>query len=188
MAQTPVIPRPNQAAAGPAVAAAPVGRSPAHSLEGEEHVIACCLLDGSDTIARCLEARLTADSFYFPANRLLFQVIVELYQKSPPVTLEVLAEELKTRRQLEAVGGFAYLMQVTGKIPTTAHAGYFIDKVREKHLLRERIKSGTGAVEQCSRFTGGLAEVVGKGEPDLFSLTQDRGSDSAQAIKESIKE
>jgi len=163
-------------------------RSPPQSAEAEEHVIACCLLDGSDTIARCLEARLTADCFYAPANRLLFQIIVELYQKSPPVTIEVLAEELKTRRQLEAVGGFQYLMQVTGKIPTTAHAGYFIEKVREKHLLRELIKTATGAIEQAYSFTGGLGEFVDKVETDLFAITQDRVSDSAKEIKDSIKE
>lgn len=163
-------------------------RSPPQSAEAEEHVIACCLLDGSDTIARCLEARVTADCFYSPANRLLFQIIVELYQKSPPVTLEVLAEELKTRRQLEAIGGFQYLMQVTGKIPTTAHAGYFIEKVREKHLLRELIKTATGAVEQAYSFTGGLGEFVDKVEQELFAVTQDRVSDSAKEIKDSIKE
>ncbi len=168
-------------------AAAP-DRSPPHSREAEEHVIACCLLDGSDTVARCLEARLSAETFFSQANRLLFQIIVELYQKSPPVTLEVLAEELTTRRQLEAVGGFAYLMQVTGKIPTTAHAGYFIEKVREKHLLRELIKVATGAVEQCYGFAGGLEEFVDKVEQDLFKVTQDRVSDSAQEIKESMKE
>ena len=163
-------------------------RSPPHSAEAEEHVIACCLLDGNDTIARCLEARLTAESFYFPANRLLFEIIIELYQKGAAVMLETLAEELKTRRQLEAVGGFAYLMQVTGKIPTTAHAGYFIEKVREKHLLRELIKAATGAVEQAYGFTGGLEEFVDKIEQDLFKVTQDRVSDSAQEIKESVKE
>lgn len=102
--------------------------------------------------------------------------------------LETLAEELKTRRQLEAVGGFAYLMQVTGKIQTTAHAGYFIEKVREKHLLRELIKAATGAVEQAYGFTGGLEEFVDKVEQDLFKVTQDRVSDSAQEIKESVKE
>jgi replicative DNA helicase len=168
-------------------AAAP-DRSPPHSAEAEEHVIACCLLDGSDTIARCLEARVTAESFYIPANRLLFEIILELYQKSPPVTLEILAEELKTRRQLEAVGGFPYLMQVTGKIPTTAHAGYFIEKVREKHLLRELIKAATGAIEQAYGFTGGLEEFVDKVETDLFRVTQDRVSDSAQEIKDAVKE
>ena len=163
-------------------------RSPPHSAEAEEHVIACCLLDGSDSISRCLEARVSAESFYFPANRLLFEVLLELYQKNPPVSLEVLAEELKTRRQLDAVGGFPYLMQVTGKIPTTAHAGYFIEKVREKHLLRELIKTATGAVEQAYSFTGGLEEFVDKVEQDLFRVTQDRVSDSAQEIKEAVKE
>ncbi|MFI5335460.1 MAG: replicative DNA helicase [Opitutales bacterium] len=168
--------------------ASPADRSPPHSPEAEEQVIACCLLDGSDTIARCLEARVTGESFYSPANRLLFETIVELYQKNPPVTLEILVEELKTRRQLEAVGGFPYLMQVTGKIPTTAHAGYFIEKLREKHLLRGLIRTATGAIEQCYGFSGGLEEFVDRVEQELFQVTQDRVSDSAEEIKESIKE
>jgi replicative DNA helicase len=188
MAQTPATLRRGRPLDEPVLPSAAPDRSPPHSAEAEEHVIGCCLLDGSDTIARCLEARLTSESFYLPANRLIFQIIVELYQKSPPVTLEVLAEELKTRRQLEVVGGFPYLMQVTGRIPTTAHAGYFIDKVREKHLLRELIKTATGAVEQAYSFTGGLEEFVDKVEQELFAVTQDRVSDSAQEIKESIKE
>jgi len=177
------------AATGPDRAAPGAGsRSMPASEEAEQHVIACCLLDGTDTISRCLEARIVADSFYWPANQVIFQVMVELYQKSPPVTLEMLAEELRTRRLLDQVGGFAYLMQVTGKIPTTAHAGYFIEKVREKHLLRELIKSATGAVEQAYSFTGGLEEFVDKIEQDLFKVTQDRVSDSAQEIKEAVKD
>src|SRR4051812_30340569 len=178
---------PSRTPAG-AGAARPAGREMPASEEAEQHVIACCLLDGNDTIARCLEARLAEDSFFWPNNRLLFQMIVELYQKGQPVTLEVLAEELSTRRLLEQVGGFPYLMQVTGKIPTTAHAGYFIEKVREKHLLRELIKAATGAVEQAYGFTGGLEEFVDKVEQELFKVTQDRVSDSAQEIKEAIKE
>ena len=114
--------------------------------------------------------------------------MLEIYSKSPPVSLEILAEELKTRRRFEQVGGFPYLMQVTGKIPTTAHAGYFIEKVREKHLLRELIKTATGAIEQAYGFTGGLEEFVDKVEQELFKVTQDRVSDSAQEINEAVKE
>lgn len=129
-------------------------RSPPHSAEAEEHVIACALLDGSDTITRSVVAGIRPESFYFPANKLLWEIILDIFTSGRTVMLETLAEELKTRRQLDAIGGFAYLMQVTGKIPTTAHAGYFIEKVLEKHALREAIKQATSLVEKSYSYTG----------------------------------
>ncbi len=180
-------PATRRSAIRPEAVGAPSSREMPWSEEAEQHVIACCLLDGHDTIARCMEARITELSFFSAANRLIFKTIIDLYQKSPPVTLEILAEELKTRRQLDAVGGIPYLIQVTGRIPTAAHAGYFIEKVREKFLLRELIKTATGAVEQCYSFTGGLEEFVDRVEQEMFKVTQDRVSDSAEEIKESMK-
>lgn len=158
------------------------------SEEAEQYLLSCCLIDGSDTIARCLEARVTADSFYVPTNRLLFETMVALYQQRPPVTVELLLEELRTRRQLEAVGGIPYILQVSSSIPTTVHAGYFIEKVRELHLLRELIKVATGAVEQCYNFSGGLEEFIDRIEQDLFQVTQARVSESATEIKDAVKE
>lgn len=146
-------------------------RSPPSSAEAEEHVIATILLDESDTLKRCIAGGLSADAFYFPANRLLYEVCLELHEQGKPVMLETLAEELKTRRKLEAVGGFTYLMQVTGKIPTTAHAQYFIEKVREKHLLREAIRTATGIVESAYTFTGGLDEFLAESQFRMSRLT-----------------
>jgi replicative DNA helicase len=83
------------------------------------------------------------------------------------VTVEMLAEELKTRRQLDAVGGFPFLMQVTGKIPTTAHAGYFIEKVREKAALRWLVKEATGMVEDAYAYAG-PQEGLERGLEDVF--------------------
>ncbi len=180
--------RAGNAVPGESAAVAAGSRAMPYSDEAEQHVISCCLLDGSDTIARCLESRVSPESFYVPANKVLFEVILELYQKGQPVTVEVLAEELNLRRLLDSVGGLPYLLQVSGKIPTTAHAGYFIEKVRESALLRELIKAATSTVEQCYSFTGGLEEFVDKVEQDLFKVTQDRVSDSAEEIKDAIKE
>jgi replicative DNA helicase len=167
---------------------ASAGRSMPFSEEAEQHVLACCLLDGSDTIARCLEGHVGAESFYLPANRVMFEVILDLYQKGQPVMLEVVAEELNIRRLLETVGGLPYLMQVTARIPTTAHAGYFIEKVRLNHQLRELIRVATSTVEQCHNFAGEGQEFFDKIEQDLFKVTQDRVSDSAEEIKDAIKE
>jgi len=168
--------------------AAMVGRMPPHSVEAEEYLLSCCLLDGSDSIARCLEAKLPGAAFYSSANRLIFEKLCELYQKNPPVDIAVLAEELKTSRQLESVGGFAYLTQISSRIPTTAQAQYFIEKVRELYLLRELIKVATGAVENCYSYQGGLEEFIDKVEQDIFRVTQDRVSDAAKPMKESAHE
>jgi len=172
----------------PDAPAAMVGRMPPHSIEAEEYLLSCCLLDGSDSIARCLEAKLPGAAFYSPANRLIYEKLCELYQKSPPVDIAVLAEELKTSRQLDSVGGFAYLTQISGRIPTTAQAQYFIDKVRELYLLRELIKVATGAVESCYSYQGGLEEFIDKVEQDIFHVTQDRVSDAAKPMKEPTRE
>ena len=168
--------------------AAMLGRMPPHSIEAEEYLLSCCLLDGSDSIARCLEAKLPGAAFYSSANRLIYEKLCELYQKNPPVDVAVLAEELKTSRQLESIGGFAYLTQISGRIPTTAQAQYFIEKVRELYLLRELIKVATGAVENCYSYQGGLEEFIDKVEQDIFRVTQDRVSDAAKPMKESAHE
>ena len=165
-----------------------VGRMPPHSIEAEEYLLSCCLLDGSDSIARCLEAKLPAAAFYSPANRLIFEKLCELYQRNPPVDIAVLAEELKTSRQLDSIGGFAYLTQISGRIPTTAQAQYFIDKVRELYLLRELIKVATGAVENCYSYQGGLEEFIDKVEQDIFRVTQDRVSDAALPMRDPTRE
>jgi len=168
--------------------AATMGRSPPHSVEAEEYLLSCCLIDGNDTLARCLEGKLSAPVFYGPANRVIFQKLVELYEKGTAIDLAVLSEELKTSQQLEQIGGYAYLTQISGRIPTTAQAPYFIEKIRELYLLRELIKVATNAVENCYNYQGGLAEFIDKTEQEIFAVTQDRISDAVQSMKEPTRE
>lgn len=172
----------------PPDAASAIGRQPPHSIEAEEYLLSCCLLDGSDSIAKCLEKKLPPAAFYVAANRVVYEKLIELYSKNPPVAIEVLAEELKTNGQLEQIGGVAYLMQISGRIPTTAQADYFLEKVRELYLLRQLIRVSTSAVEQCYAYQGGLEEFIDKVEQDIFAVTQDRVSDGAKQMKEPTRE
>ncbi|MBI5690566.1 MAG: replicative DNA helicase [Verrucomicrobia bacterium] len=173
---------------GPAPGAAPLGRTLPHSLEAEEYLLSCCLLDGADVVARCLEARLTPDSFYERKHGLIFEQLVDLYNRQVTIDVSVVAEELRTAKKLEQAGGVAFLAQVSGRIPTTAQAGYFLDKVREQALLREIIRSATGAVEDCYAFSGGIDEFVDQVEQKLFAVTQSRVSESARPMREPTHE
>lgn len=145
--------------------------------------MSCCLLDGADTIAKCLEKKLPAAAFYSRPNQVIYEKMIEIYNTRPPVAIEVLAEELKTGGQLEEIGGIPYLLQVSGRIPTTAQADYFIEKVRELYLLRQLITVSTAAVEQCYDYQGGLEEFIDKVEQDIFAVTQDRISDAARQMR-----
>ncbi|MDR0902537.1 MAG: replicative DNA helicase [Opitutaceae bacterium] len=172
----------------PAPAGAQGGRSVPHSIEAEEYLLSCCLIDGNDTVARCLEGKVAPAAFYVPANRVIFEKLVEIYNKGGAIDLAVLAEELKTTRQLEEIGGYAYLTQISGRIPTTAQAPYFIEKIRELFFLREIIKVATGAVEKCYDYNGGLGEFIDGIERDIFAVTQDRISDAAKQMKGPVNE
>ena len=158
------------------------------SREAEEYLIACCLLDGADSISKCMEKRLTGEAFYTPANRTVFNTILEIYQNRPPVAIEVIAEELSKRGELDEIGGLPFLVEITNRIPTTAQVDYFIDRVRELHILRNLINVGTSAVQQCYDFSGGLEEFVDKVEKEIFEVTQDRVSDAAKSMKQTTQD
>jgi len=165
-----------------------VGRTMPHSLEAEEYLLSCCLLDGADVVSRCLEARIRPESFYDSKHGIVYECIVELYNRQAPIEISVVAEELKTSRQLDQIGGYAFLTQISGRIPTTAQATYFIAKVREQALLREIIRSATGAVEDCHAFSGGIDEFVDQIETKIFNVTQNRVSESAKQMREPTRE
>jgi len=165
-----------------------VGRSMPHSLEAEEYLLSCCFLDGPDVVSRCLEARIRPESFYDTKHAIIFERLLDLYNRQAPIDISVVAEELKTSRQLDQVGGYAFLSQISGRIPTTAQAGYFIEKVREQALLREIIRSATGAVEDCYNFSGGIDEFVDQVETKIFGVTQNRVSESAKQMREPTRE
>ena len=170
------------------MAAAAIGRSLPHSIEAEEYLLSCCLLDGPDVVSRCLEARIRPESFYDSKHGIIYERLLDLYNRQAPIDVSVVAEDLKTARQLDAIGGYAFLTQVSSRIPTTAQAGYFIEKVRELALLREIIRSATGAVEDCYNFSGGIDEFVDQVETKIFNVTQNRVSESAKQMREPTRE
>ena len=132
----------------------PQTRIAPHSAEAEEQLLSACLIDGADTVAKCINARVTPASFYVPANRVIFATILDMLAAGKQIDMPVLAEEMKTARTLEEVGGFSYLVRISSRVSTTASVAYFIAKVRELSALRDVIAACTATVERCYGHTG----------------------------------
>ena len=155
--------------------------------EAEQHVIACCLIDGGHTISRAITSGVTFEYFHSPANRSIWENIITVYSEKSSVSLEMLLEQLDTKKVLDSVGGIPYLMQITAKIPTTAHAGFFIDKLREKFVLRKLIRVSQCAMEKAYSFTGGLDEFVATVSSDISSIQNDTTSVNELSIQDAAQ-
>jgi hypothetical protein len=124
-------------------------RKSPHSVEAEESVLSCCVLDGAsgaDTLQRCREAGMRRESFYEPKNGILFAKLIELFDRGVPIDAAVLYQTIRADGLLEKIGGEVGFVQLTGRIPTTAQAPHYINEVmrlahaREKAALADQLR------------------------------------------------
>jgi hypothetical protein len=120
-----------------------------HSIEAEEYLLSCCLIDGPEVVRRANEAGISPASFFLPGHAVIFGVLQDLLLRRVPIDVAVLGEELKRTKQLDSVGGYAFLTRVSGSIPTTAQAGYFIETVAGLSARREILRRAVGLIEAC---------------------------------------
>ena len=125
-----------------------------HSAEAERGIIGSILLDttmGDDArvLDLCQARGLTPESFYEPRNRVLFETFREMSGTSVPIDAVTLTDRLRATGRLEQVGGVAAIQALVDNTPTSAHAEYYIDIVRQKHLLRKIIQCSRDAEKHC---------------------------------------
>jgi replicative DNA helicase len=139
-----------------------VNRALPHSLEAEKYLLACLMLDGPTVMARCLDLKFRREWFYDGKHGVLFAALAELYQAGQPMEAAAVCEHLKTAKLLDQVGGYEFIGQVSSRVPTTAQAAFFIERVRDQAALRAVIREGTALVEKVYANTGGGEQLGGE--------------------------
>ena len=140
-------------------------KTPPHSEEAERGVLGSILIDaefGEDlrVLDICLTHGLEPDSFYNPKNRVLFETLLGMSQATMPVDAVTLNEQLRALGRLEAVGGATAVENLVASTPTSAHAEYYIDIVRQKHVLRKLINTARETERKCYGGDGRNADVI----------------------------
>ncbi|MEI7435578.1 MAG: replicative DNA helicase [bacterium] len=157
----------------PTPAAAPrLDRVPPHSEEAERGVLGCLLLDSARVLDLCLAQQLSADAFYHPAHRAVFEVCLEMVSESRPIDLLTVTERFRSTNLIDRIGGPAVLDQLVDAIPTAAHAEYYIDLVRQKYLLRTVIDRAREAERLCYAEEGRADEVLGQVEQSFYEISE----------------
>lgn len=149
----------------------PVERVPPHSEDAERGVLGAVLLDADKVMDLCIERQLAPDSFYIPAHRVIFEVMMELSRAGRPLDLLTVGERLKAAGLLDRIGGPTTLHRIVDATPTSAHAEYYINIVRDRHLLREVIATSRRAEQSCYDPTVEASQVLSHVEQAFFDIT-----------------
>lgn len=159
-----------------------MGKVPPYSLEAEQSVLGSMILD-KDAINTAVE-ELRADDFYKEANKKIFSSIVELFNKSEPVDLVTLSEDLNKKSALETIGGVAYLAELSGSVAITSNIKYYCDIVKEKSLLRTLIKSCDEVMALSYEDEEEVSFIIETAEKNIFDITQGRHKDGFSEIRD----
>ena len=163
-----------------------LGKIPPHDIEAEQAVIGSMLTD-SDAVMAAVE-KLREDSFYREDNKLIFEAIVNLYNRSEPVDLVTVKDELSSMGNFEKVGGFEYLAILPDKVPTTANVQKYIDIVEEKATLRKLIKTANEIIDLGYNPTEDVEDIMAGAEKKIFDIIQNKNQKSYTPIKDVLIE
>ncbi|MDR3144178.1 MAG: replicative DNA helicase [Puniceicoccales bacterium] len=174
-------------AASNAAAGVQIVRPQPHNVDFEQALLACCIMEGGqDSIALCLQNKISAASFYLPAHRLLWETMVDICNAGKPVDEIFLADRLESAGKLEAIGGVDFIGRICDRIDTPAHVTHYIKRVRDLELVRRVIAASIANIERAYDDCGDLDDFMEKAENEIFSISADRVIDCAVPVKKSI--
>jgi replicative DNA helicase len=164
----------------------PVERVPPQSLEAEQSVLGSMLLE-RDAIARVVEL-VRPEDFYRDAHRKIFEIVMELFERGEPADLVSVTERLRSKGQLDDVGGVAYVTALLNAVPTAANVEYYARLVVQKSMLRQMIAAGTQIVGMGFREDQDVEMLVDSAEKLVFSIASRRMGQYFVPIPEILRE
>lgn len=164
-------------------------RLPPQNLDAEQSILGAVLLENS-ALNKALEV-IVEEDFHRGAHRTIFAGMIELADRNEVVDQITLTNLLKTKGQLEQVGGAAYVAELVQAVPSASNIRHHCKIVREKSLLRGLIRTATEIVTKGYDGLGESEDLLEYAEREIFRLAQGRLGRSFvpmhQIVKESIE-
>src|SRR3954454_17450678 len=156
------------------------------SIDAERSILGAILLD--NFLYNSAAETLKADDFALDSHRRIYSRMMELAEHSKPIDIITLTEELGRRKEVEAVGGVAYISSLTDGLPRRPNIEHYVKIVRDKAMLRALIHTASTAIARASEQAESADEILDSTESAIFSLADDRVQRGFVGITEIVKE
>ncbi|MBB5346420.1 replicative DNA helicase [Desulfoprunum benzoelyticum] len=156
-------------------------RVPPQNIEAEQAVLGSILLKDKafTTVLEIIEG----NDFYKSAHRIIFEALVDLFEKNEPQDLLTLSNLLNDQNKLEEIGGIAYLTSLTSIVPVTANIASYAKIIRQKSILRQLIQVNSDIASRCYEEQGDIDTLVDEAEQAIFDIAGAKSNQHFIAVK-----
>src|ERR1700748_3743115 len=145
------------------------GKVPPQAKDLEEAVLGAIMLEKSafDTVAEILKP----ECFYMDAHQKVFKAMQTLQQKSQPIDILTVVEELKMRQELEMVGGPYFVTRLTNAVVSAANIETHARIILQKFIQRELIRISGEIIGDAYEDSTDVFDLLDDAESKLFEIT-----------------
>ena len=158
------------------------GLVPPQSIELEEAVLGALMLEKDAVIE--VQGVITPEAFYKEAHQIIYKAILDLSMELKPIDLYTVTEKLKQNRKLSAVGGAAYLAQLTQKVGSAAHIEYHSKIIAQKYVQRELIRAATEIQKKAYDESMDVTDLIDLAEGEIFKVSEGHVKRDVQKSKD----
>ena len=142
------------------------------SVDAERSILGAILLE--NTHYNEAAEKISSEDFVLDSHQRIFQRMAELIDSGRAVDIVTLAEELSRRKEVEAVGGVAYLASLTEGLPRRLSIEEYVRIVKDKSMLRQIINVSSSAMTEAADQADNALDVLNRAESALLEVS-DRG-------------
>ena len=145
------------------------GKVPPQAKDLEEAVLGAIMLEKSafDTVAEILKP----ECFYIDAHQRVFKTMQGLQQKNQPIDILTVVEELKSKEELEIVGGPYFVTRLTNAVVSSANIEAHARIILQKFIQRELIRISGEIINDSYEDSTDVFDLLDDAESKLFEIT-----------------
>ena len=145
-------------------------RVPPQNIDAERSVLGALMLD-KDAIIKVANLMRIGD-FYKDDHNLIYEAMLELYEKRDPIDVLSLSNRLEEKNKLEKIGGSSYLTGLVNSVPSSANVEHYAKVVQKKSTLRKLITVSSEIVELGYKEEEDVEKLLDTAEQKLFGVSQ----------------
>lgn len=150
-------------------------------LDAEASVLGAILID-NDALVK-ISDKLHIEDFYDIRHQHIYSATLKLYEDRKAVDVLTISNQLKATKQLNDVGGAAYLAELTNFVPTASHVESYAGIVAEKSVRRQLMKVNKELAALAQDETKSLKELIEQAEIELMQVGQQQTKQTVVSIE-----